>query len=155
MAFDYQDRKFSLKLPSTCSENIPSAVVRVGEALHRHRVRLNAALARMRVKSTAQTTSQLMPEASYLKYRAVVTEPFYVRINSRRAGNIHTEVVSVLCSDGFKLCRSGREELQNGGKSFCQMDRHLLAFSPDARETILQHRLLKNGCLVQQVYIHV
>ena len=150
MAFDYQDKKFSLKLSRTCSENIPSVVVRVGEALYHHRVRLNAALARMRVKSNTQTTSQLMSEVPYLKYRAVVTQPLYVRVNSRRTGNIQTQVLSVLCDDGFMLC-SGREELQKGWKSFCQLDRHLLAFSPDAMETILQHQLLNDGYLVQQV----
>lgn len=150
MAFDYQDKTFSLKIPRDASENIPSLVLKVGEALSKHRVRLNAALARMRVKSNAQTTSQLLSEASYVKYQAIVTEPFYCRVNNKRAKNVQTEIVSSLIDDGFKIC-SSKEELQRGEKLFCRIHSDLLAFSSDARETLLQHQLLSEGYIVPQV----
>ena len=150
MVFDYQDRNFSLKLPRGGSKNIPRHVVSVAEALIRHRVRLNAALARLRVKSNAQSTSRLMPEASYLKYQAVINEPFYVRINAKRVHNFHAEIASQLCNDGFTMC-SSKKELTSAEKSFYRLHRHLLAFSPNKREAILQHQLLTEGYLVQQV----
>ena len=151
MTFDYQDRKFSLKVPRSGSENAPSLVLKVAEALFRHRVRLNATLARMRVKSNAQTTSQLMSEASYLKYQSVITEPFYVRVNNNRIRSFEADILSPLCSEGgFTLC-SSREELRKGEKSFYRLHRSLLAFSPDTKETVLQHQLLTDGYLVQQV----
>lgn len=150
MTFDYQDSKFLLKMPRDRSENIPSLVLRVGEALFRHRVRLNAALARMRVKSNARTTSQLLSEAAYLKYQAVTTEPYYVRVNSNQVRNVQAEIVSSLCNDGFIHC-SSKEEVQKEKKSFCQLHRNLLAFSPDTKEAVLQHWLLTGGYLVQQV----
>lgn len=151
MAFDYQDRKFSLKIPRSGSENIPSLVLKVAEALFRHRVRLNATLARMRVKSNAQTTSQLMSEASYLKYQAVVTEPFYVQVNFNRVQSFEAEIIAPLCSiDGLTLC-SSKEEFEKGAKLFRRLRRNLLAFSPDTKETILQHQLLTEGYLIQEV----
>lgn len=152
MAFDYQDRKFSLKVPRDESENIPSLVVKVGEALSKHRVRLNAALARMRVKSNAQCTSQLLSEASYVKYQSIVTEPFSFRVNTKRVKNVRTEIISLLLNDGFTLC-SSKEELQKGEKKlFCQIHTSLLVFSSDAKDTILQHQLVNEGHLVPQVY---
>ena len=151
MAFDYQDRRFLLKVPQDESENIPSLVLKVGEALSKHRVRLNAALARMRVKSNAQSTSQLLSEASYVKYQAIVTEPFYFRVNSKCVKNVRTEImISLLVDDGFTLC-SSKEELQRGEKLFCRMHTSLLAVSSDAKETMLQHHLVNDGHLVPQV----
>jgi hypothetical protein len=151
MTYDYQQWKFSLKLPREDLENVPTLMLTVAKALCKHRVRLNAALARMRVKSNAQTTSHLMTEACFAKYQAVVTQPFHVRINASKVHNLQIGVISPLCEDGYTLCAS-REELKNGEKRFWQQERTLLAFSPDARETFLHHPLLSEGLLVIQVW---
>lgn len=151
MTFDYQNSKFSLKLPRNGLENIPSRVLKVAEALCKHRVRLNAALARMRVKSNAQTTSQLMSHNLLLKYKAVTNEPFYARVCSGRVGNFQREITSRLNKDGFTLCSSDRELEEEGERWFSRRHRHLLAFSPDTRPFILQHELLTEGYLIQQV----
>ena len=151
MTFDYQSANFSLKIPRSGSENIPSLVLKVAEALCRHRVRLNAALARMRVRSNAQTTSQLMPGASLVNYLAITTRPFYARVCSGAVGNFHSEIAARLFEDGFTLC-SSEGEVGEGEKLFCRVhNSRLLAFSPDTRQSLLQHQLLNEGYLVQQV----
>ena len=150
MTYDYQDKRFSLKLPQERSENVPSEMMRVAEALYRHRVRLNAALARMRVKSNAQTTSQLMSEAALKKYQDAVSQPFHARVNTSRVCNVQGEVVGPLCDAGLTVCE-GRDELVKEGGRFCRQERDLLAFSPDARDTVLHHPLLSQGLLVLQV----
>ena len=151
MAYDYQQWKFSLKLPRENLENVPSVLLTVANALCKHRVRLNAALARMRIKSNVQTTSQLMTETSFAKYRAVVTQPFHVRINASKIENLKCKVISPLCGDEFTLC-GNREEMGKGEKMFWQQERTLLAFSPDGKEAFLHHPLLSEGLLVVQVW---
>lgn len=150
MTYDYQHRKFSLKLPRDELENVPSVMLTIARALCKHRVKLSAALARMRVKSNAQTTSHLMAEATFVKYQAIVTQPFHVRINTSKVHDIQSGVISPLCEDGFTVC-AGREELNKGGKIFWRQQEMLLAFSPDAREAVLCHPLLSEGVLVPQV----
>ena len=157
MAYDYQDRRFALKIPHDRSENVPSLVLKVGEALSRHRVKLNATLARMRVKSNALSTTQLLPEASYLEYQAVVTEPYYTRVNRNKVRNFQVQIVAALRGDGFTLYGS-EEELHSGEKAFYHLHRNLVGFSSDVRGSILRHQLLTEGYLLPQVetmYKHV
>ena len=150
MAYDYQDSKFSLKLPRDGSENVPAEMLTVARALCKHRVRLSAALARMRVKCNAQSTSQLMSKETLAKYHSTLTQPFHFRINTSIVSSIQCEVVGELCGAGLALCAS-RDELNSGcGRQFFQQERDLLAFSPDARDEVIHHPLMDRGCLILQ-----
>ena len=154
VTYDYQNRKFGLKPPKDGDENIPHLVLKVGEAVLKHRVKLSAALARMRVKSNAQSTTQLLPEAGYLKYLEVMTQPYYTRVNRNKVHNIQADVLSPLQDDGLTVC-SNRETLTHSKRAFCHLQRNLVAFSPDLRVKILQYQLLAKGHLVPQVCMSI
>lgn len=154
MTYDYQNRKFKLKVPKDGAENVPHLVLKVGEAVLKHRVKLSATLARMRVKSNAQSTTQLLPEASYLKYQDIMTQPFYTRVNRNKVHKIQADVLSPLQENGLTAC-SSREMLMHSRRAFCHLQRNLVAFSSDLRGKILQHELLTKGYLVPQVWIFI
>lgn len=154
VTYDYQNRKFGLKPPKDGDENVPHLVLKVGEAVLKHRVKLSATLARMRVKSNAQSTTQLLPEAGYLRYQEVMTQPCYTRVNRNKVHNIQADVLSPLQDDGFTAC-SNRETLTHSKRAFCHLQRNLVAFSPDLRAKILQHQLLAKGHLVSQVCMFI
>ena len=156
VTYDYQNKRFGLKPPKGGAENVPHLVLKVGEAVLRHKVKLSAALARMRVKSNAQSTTQLLPEASYLKYQDVMAQPYYTRVNRSKVHNIQADVLSLLQDDGLTACSSS-EALAHSKRAFCHLQRNLVAFSPDLRGRILQHQLLAKGRLVPQacsLYMH-
>lgn len=151
MAYDYQDKKFTLKVPLDNQKTIPRLVLKIGEALLKHRVKLNAELARMRVKSNAKSTTQLLSETSYSHYQETMTWPYFARVNRSKVHNIHTEIVTSLQIDGFKIC-SNKDEVVNSNRGFCHLQRNLVAFSADTKESLEEHHLFKEGYLVPQVF---
>ena len=150
MAYDFQKEKFGLKLPRESCNMIPSTVLRVSEALWQHKVKLSAAMARMRVKANAQDISQLIPEETRQMYERTLNQPCYARVNMVKVNNVQVEVMSKLHSDGFVMVKS-RDHLALCRRSVHHLQTNLLECSPDCRLLLNDHELVTEGCLVVQV----
>ena len=61
MLFDFQNSKFMLGFQNANEYGISESVSKVADALWNHRTKLNATLARMRVRADALKISQLIP----------------------------------------------------------------------------------------------
>ena len=151
MAYDFQKEKFRLKLPRDSCNMIPDTVLRVAEALWQHKVKLGAAMARMRVKANAQHISQLIPEETRPMYERTLNQPCYARVNMVKVKNVQVEVLSKLHSDGFVVVKS-RDHLALYQRSIYHLQRNLLECSPDCRLLLSDHELVTEGCLVVQVW---
>ena len=149
MLFDFQDSKFTLRLGSNHDlESIPEAVAKVAEALWKHRTKLNAALARLRIERDAMRISQLIPNPTTRKiYEANVFSPCYARVNPFKVGNVQTEVVNQLLNEGFVMVASEGDLHRYSHKCMCL----LLAFSRGCHGALDVHDLVESGRLVLQV----
>lgn len=154
MAYDFQAEKFVTRLPKEEVDNIPRNVVTVFQGLWKHKVKLNATLARMRVKENAQTVDQLIPDSHlrcrYLWYQRM---PYCTMINPLRVKHSHDNILSQLGQEGFSMVQH-HGELCKQKKSMCQANRDLILFSPDSKESVDAHQLMVNGHLVVQVHTH-
>ncbi len=150
MAYDFQNSQFTLRLPRSGQENISTSVAQVAVALWRHKVKLGATLARMRVKANARTVTELIFDTERRRYQRILTQPIYARVNLQKVCNVQLEVLSVLSSVGF-MHVSGKEELCLYTKAMQQSKRDLIAFSPDCWECLSEHWLVSEGYLVLQV----
>ena len=153
MLFDFQNYKFSLRFPRNTSDNIPGPVLRISQALWHHRVKLNATLARMRVKSNSPIIYHLIPDqASREIYEANRLCPCFARINSIKVHNVQAEVMNQLCIEGFYLLDSiDDHKISKYKKTVCLTRKDLLVFSPDCRAMLDTHSLVENGSLILQV----
>ena len=149
MAYDFQKERFGLKPPTRDSHNT-DIVLRVAEALWQHKVKLGAALARMRVKANAKNISQLIPGEARPMYERTLNQPCYARVNTVKVNNVQVEIISRLCRDGFAVVDS-RDHLYLYPRSVYSSQRSLLEFSPDCRPLLSDHELVIEGCLVVQV----
>ena len=150
--YDFQRSKFTHKLPrSNTVDKLPPTVVKVAQALWQHKVKLSAALARMRVRENAQFLTQLIPNLETRKrYERSLIEPIYARVNLLKVTNVHGTVVSKLCDEGFTLVNS-KDQLEHHTKAVCLSRKDLLVFSPDCRSCLDNHDLVKEGYLIIQV----
>ncbi len=153
MLFDLQDSKFTLRLRSDREDGIPESAARIADALWRHRTKLNATLARMRVEADALKISQLIPDPVARKiYEANDLYPCYARVNPLKVRSVKTEVVQQLLNNGVMLVKT-QNELRRYAKSMCLLQMDLLVFSPSCRKLLDVHSSVKNGYLVLQVII--
>lgn len=151
MAYDFQKEHFNLRLPRNNTDQIPEEVVKVGEALWQHKVKLNATLARMRVKENAQSVTELIPNPdSRGRFLAYQKQPCYARVNTKKVDNIEDDVIAVLHDAGYTKATT-REQIQSEKRALRRRQRDLLEFSADCRDTIDSIDLVKNGCIVLQV----
>ena len=156
MAYDFQKERFKLRPPRDSYGKLPETVLRVAEALWKHKVKLNATMARMRVKANALAISQLIPESSTRqKYEQTRNQPFYARVNLLKVGSIQSDVIiaKLCCSEGLAVVNT-EDQLLVRRKVVYQHhgdQRDLLAFSSDCRGFLGDHELVKEGCLVLQV----
>lgn len=154
MAYDFQKERFKLRPPRDSYGKLPEMVLRVAEALWKHKVKLNATLARMRVKANALVISQLIAETTRQKYEQTVNQPYYARVNPLKVGSIQSDVIAKLCcSEGLAVVNT-ENQLLACRKAVYQHhgdQRDLLAFSSDCRGFLSNHELVKEGCLVLQV----
>lgn len=151
MAYEFQKERFGLKPPIATRDSYTTDIaLRVAEALWQHKVKLGAALARMRVKANAQYISQLIPEKTRPMYERTLNQPFCTRVNMIKVNNVQVEVVSRLRGDGFAVVDS-RDHLCLYPRSVYPSQRSLLEFSPDCRPLLSDHELVTEGCLVVQV----
>ena len=151
MAYDFQKEKFNLRLPSDDIDKIPEAVVKVGQALWQHKVKLSATLAKMRVKENAQSISDLIPDTSIReRYQASMNQPCYARVNTNKVKDVQEEVIFPLQSMGYTEVTT-REQLQQQKRAVRHTRRDLLEFSVDCRGTLDCIDLVKDGIIILQV----
>lgn len=152
MLYDFQSSKFTLQLPDHEVENVPQSVAKVSRALWEHRTKLNATLARMRIKGDALRVSQLITDPLARDIcEANSCYPYYARINNIKVQDIQAEVLSQLCKDGFTLVDS-QSDIFKQDKSMCLVKDDMLAFSPDCRENLDMHPLVDSGYFIMQVH---
>lgn len=150
MLFDFQDSKFTLKPQLDRSIEVEK-IANIADALWKHRVKLNATLARMRVESDASRISQLIPDQKAKEtYEASCVYPCYARVNPIKVRDVQAEVVRQLINDGIKLVDT-QNELHKHSKSMCLLQKNLLIFSSSCRRLLDVHMLVENGCLALQV----
>ena len=130
---------------------LPPKVLQVAEALLRHRVKLNATLARMRVKANVQTIAELIPDDTLKqRYHQSTGQLLYTRINSCRVDNVETDVVSWLESEGIAFVKCKADAVA-GVKAAYHLRKDLIAFSSDCRMFLDTSDIVTEGMLVVQV----
>lgn len=156
MAYDFQREKFCLRLPrdQESRNKISQTVLRIAEALWKHKVKLGATLARMRVKANAKTITHLVADELRQKYERAAQEPYYARVNLLKVTNVQVEVVARLRSGGYTVVRR-KEDLAVCERAVYQPHRDLLAFSPDCRACLWDEELVKEGGLVIQASLQL
>ena len=151
MAYELQKERFNLKLPRDDLDKIAPEVVKVGQALWNHKVKLSATLARMRVEGNAQSITELIPNPNVReRYRNSLKQPCYARMNRDKVEDPGEEVISVLQSLGYTKVTTWGQLLQQK-KSVKQLRRNLLQFSADCRGTLDCIDLVKDGYIILQV----
>lgn len=150
MAYDFQKSQFTLRLPRSGQESIPTAVAKTAVALWQHKIKLAATLARMRVKENVRTLTELIPVTERRRYQDIVAQPLYARVNLQKVHNIQSEVLSALSDDSFvHVSSKDGLHLSPRGMQLTKMD--LIAFSPDCRDQLTGHWLVSDGHLILQV----
>ena len=122
----------------------------MADALRKHAVKLNATVARMRVKADAKSLIQLLPVDAQDTYLRALHHPHYARINMVKVANVSSEVLAKLIADGFsQVCSVGH--VSSSSRSFFHGSKELVAFSPDCRGKVDEHPLVCSGQLILQV----
>lgn len=84
MLCDFQSRKFQHRTPFP-NETLDETAEQVEEALLQVKTRLNAALARHRIKAAAPSLDHLLPDAVRSKEELRSNMPMYVWVNQIKA----------------------------------------------------------------------
>lgn len=151
ITYDFLRTKFAIRPPSSdCSDKIPPLVVRVADALRKHMVKLNATVARMRIKADARSLTELLPVDAQEKYVCALHHPHYARVNVVKVSNISSEVIAKLIADEFSPVHS-LSQVSSTPLAFCHGSKDLVAFSPDCRGKMDDHPLVRSGQLILQV----
>ncbi|KAK3099250.1 hypothetical protein FSP39_001586 [Pinctada imbricata] len=143
---DYQGRKFQLRTPFP-NETLDQVAQQVEEAITECKTRLNAALARHRIKAEAPSLDHLLPESVRSKEEIRCSAPVYAWVNQKRASI--SEVIESLKDEGFRLVSS---DDRREGRSFCAdtLCNDVLMFPPDCRENLINSQLVLTGKMVLQ-----
>ncbi|KAL4229770.1 hypothetical protein ACF0H5_010161 [Mactra antiquata] len=144
--WDYQSRKFQQRTPLD-DEVLDSTVQSVEEAILEYKTKLNASLARHRIKAMAPSIEFLLPDKVRSKEEIRSKLPVFTWVNQLKT-SIQT-VVSELKDNNFTLVDY---EDRFDGKVF-YIDPHcpdMLVFTAECRDFLLEHHLLTGGHLVMQ-----
>lgn len=151
MAYDFQNEKFSMRIPIEEIGNLPRNVVEVAQALWKHKVKLGATLARMRVKDNARNVTQLISTLqTRRRYERTKETPYYLRLNLNKGIDMHKDILSRLQWEGFSIVQH-QADLCRKKRSVYQASKDLLIFSPDCRECVDTHEFVTKGYLTAQV----
>lgn len=80
---DYQSRKFQ-KRTSAPGEHVDLSAQQVEESIMEVKTKLNASLARHRIKAEAPSVEHLLPDAVRSKEKIVSTMPMYLWVNQNK-----------------------------------------------------------------------
>ncbi|KAJ8298194.1 hypothetical protein KUTeg_024725 [Tegillarca granosa] len=146
MLCDFQSRKFQQRTPFT-NETLDETAEQVEEALLQVKTRLNAALARHRIKAAAPSLDHLLPDAVRSKEELRSNMPMYVWVNQIKT--TISEVIEQFKDDGYKLVDSG-EKLEERQFSVDNLCNDVLMFPPESKEDLIECELLQSGKIVLQ-----
>lgn len=156
MLFDYQDFNFNIPFHQVPPERetetayISAAVPKIAKALATYKIKINGTLARMHVKSSVQTISQLIPDiVTRESYMETSISPCYARVNFVKCEQ--DDILSKLSIDGYKIV-DYLSELRKCTKTLCILEENFLAFSADCRELLDEDPLVMEGYLALQVW---
>lgn len=144
--WDYQSRKFQQRTPFP-DEVLDPNVQSVEDAICEYKTKLNASLARHRIKAMAPSIEFLLPDKVRSKEEIRSKLPVYVWVNQLKT-SLNT-VISQFKDEHYRLVDSS-DPLD--GQVLC-VDQHcpdLLVFPAECRENIQEHELLHSGHIVMQ-----
>ena len=151
ITYDFLKSKFAIRLPPPSSSGkVPPLVLRCADALRKHSVKLNATVARMRVKADARTLTELLPRDARERYLRALHHPHYARVNMAKVASVSSEVIARLTADKFSQVHS-IGQLASTTRAFFHGWKDLVAFSPDCRGEMDVHPLVHSGQLILQV----
>lgn len=155
MAFDFLKHNFNLRPPRRATSNlstISSRMELIADALWKHRVRLSATLAKMRVIAGARTTTELLPESSQAKHLQLVSKSLFARITNINDA-VQKQILLMLSTAGIVLTNH-ISQLSQSKRAVVHVTRDLLAFTPDCRMWVYNCDLMQKGILVIEVGIN-
>ncbi|XP_045204009.2 putative methyltransferase NSUN7 isoform X2 [Mercenaria mercenaria] len=144
--WDYQSRKFQQRTPFK-DEELNTIVQSVEEAIIEYKTKLNASLARHRIKMMAPSIEFLLPDKVRSKEEIRSKLPVYVWVNQLKT-SVET-VIGQFKDDHYTLINC-EDHLE--GKAF-YIDHHctdMIVLPAESREYILEHDLLHSGQIVMQ-----
>ena len=144
MLYDFQKHKFCQR-PPRCIDGVPEIMKTISESLWTHRVKLSAALARMRVGANAQSIAQLLPPLKFTHFTTLFTAPVYARVACSPTSEAWTTAISEIQTVGVSFVQE-RSQLKCSCKAATFVTKDLLAFSPDCR-SFIYNSILRDGPL--------
>ncbi|XP_071951067.1 putative methyltransferase NSUN7 isoform X2 [Antedon mediterranea] len=143
---DMISRQF-MKLPKTRDDPIIPYIQEIEEDLIAHTTKLNASLARNRIKFQARSVEHLLPEAVREREKCGSQIPTYAWVNELKLSVV--DVIAELEEDGYQKlgCLDLLEEYTFAKDTHCC---NVLVFSAQQREELSAHNLVKSGALVIQ-----
>lgn len=148
IAYDFLKSKFAIRLPPPGKS--PPLVLRCADALRKHSIKLNATVARLRVKTDAKTLTELLPRDAREKYLRALHHPHYARVNMAKVENVSSEVIARLTTDNKLSQVHSIDQLASSTGAFFHGWKDLVAFSPDCRGKMDDHPLVHGGQLILQ-----
>ncbi|XP_060576770.1 putative methyltransferase NSUN7 isoform X2 [Ruditapes philippinarum] len=146
VVWDYQSRKFQQRTPFK-EEQLNPIVQSVEEAIIEYKTKLNASLARHRIKAMAPSIEYLLPDKVRSKEEIRSKLPVYVWVNQLKT-TMET-VISQFKDDHYTLINDD----DNFDGKVLYVDHHcsdMIVLPADSREYILDHDLLQSGHIVMQ-----
>ncbi|XP_025087464.1 putative methyltransferase NSUN7 isoform X1 [Pomacea canaliculata] len=148
--WDFQSRKFQPRVP-VGDETLDPAVVQIENAILGMKTKLNATLARRRIKASAPSIEYLLPDIVRAKSSSQKPIPVYAWVNQLKINA--AELLEQLKDEGFRQLTYIPEdgELFEGKTFFVDPNcSDTLVFSVDCSLLLQEHDLVTEGFLVRQ-----
>ena len=156
MLFDFQQKKFHMKSLQLSSNDlrqntVPCAVDEISDALLSHKTKLNAALARLRVRADSRDVAGILPEGERNTALLAQSQPLCVRINTLKTDS--ESIVRQLEGDGWNVQDDG-QDIPIGANSFLfdPVCLDTLLFSAESKAALYCSQFVQEGKLVIEVF---
>ncbi|XP_074651276.1 putative methyltransferase NSUN7 isoform X2 [Tubulanus polymorphus] len=144
--YDFQNRKYQKRTPGINEE--PDEVIElIEQALYEDKTKLNAALARSRIKANARSIDYLLPENVRVKEKNSGSVPVTAWINLYKTSL--SEVVDALKDDRYCM-KASAERLKDEQFAVDEYCNDVLMFPADKLETLKHHELVQQNKLIIQ-----
>lgn len=143
---DYQSRKFQRRTPFQ-DEVLNPVATDVEDAISECKTKLNAALARHRIKASAPSLDHLLPDAVRSKEAIGSKTPVYAWVNQIKTSI--SEAIEVFKDEGFTLVNSD-EKLTENQFAVDPLCSDVIMFPGEYRDDLVDHDLYKGGKIVIQ-----
>ncbi|KAL5011527.1 hypothetical protein ScPMuIL_010078 [Solemya velum] len=146
MLCDFQSRKFQFRTPLP-GETIDPLAQQVENAINQSKKKLNAALARHRIKASVTSVESLLPMTVRNNEEIKSKMPVYLWVNQWKTSL--SEMVEMFKEENFSEVAS--TEMLDGRRFCIDTQCHdLLIFSSEWREYLLGHKSVLSGNMVRQ-----